>query len=102
MSILKWNEFNESKKEGKGLTAGQKKLPKPLRDAILKKQGLKPEKDDDDEKDKKEKSEKTEKGKKDNDKDDKDDKKEGLTAGQKKLPKALQDAILKKQKKEGK
>jgi hypothetical protein len=95
MSILTWDEFNESKKEGKGLTAGQKKLPKALQDAILKKQGLKPEKDDDADKDDKEK-----KGKKEEKDDDKDDKKVGLTAGQKKLPKALQDAILKKQNKD--
>ena len=38
MSILKWEEFNEKKKSDDGLTAGQKKLPKALQDAILKKQ----------------------------------------------------------------
>jgi len=36
MSILTWEEFNEGKKDG--LTAGQKKLPQALQDAILKKQ----------------------------------------------------------------
>lgn len=73
------------------LTAKQKKLPKGLRDAIEKKEGKKPKKDDKDE------DTKGKKPKKD-DKEEKSDKK-GLTAGQKKLPKALQDAILKKQKK---
>lgn len=61
-----------------GLTAKQKKLPKALQDAILKKKGKKA----DDKKD-----------------DKKEEPKKGLTAAQKKLPKALQDAILKKQKK---
>jgi phosphopantothenoylcysteine synthetase/decarboxylase len=93
MSILTWEEFNEGKKDG--LTAGQKKLPQALQDAILKKKGQKPEKDDDDD----DKDDKEKKGKKEDKDDDKDDKKDGLTAGQKKLPQALQDAILKKQKK---
>jgi hypothetical protein len=56
-----------------GLTAKQKKLPKALQDAILKKKGKKADK--------------------------KEEPKKGLTAAQKKLPKALQDAILAKQKK---
>jgi hypothetical protein len=78
-----------------GLTAKQKKLPKALQDAILKKQGKKPKKDDEDEDEKEDKK----KSKKE-DKEEEDDKsKKGLTAAQKKLPKALQDAILKKQKK---
>jgi hypothetical protein len=102
MSILKWEEFNEKKKSDDGLTAGQKKLPKALQDAILKKKGKTPKKDDDDKEEKEEKGKKGEKGEKDDDKDDKDDKKVGLTAGQKKLPQALQDAILKKQKKSAK
>jgi hypothetical protein len=68
-----------------GLTAKQKKLPKALQDAILKKKGKKVEdKKEEDKKDKKE--------------DKKEESKKGLTAAQKKLPKALQDAILKKQK----
>jgi len=71
-----------------GLTAKQKKLPKALQDAILKKQGKSPKKEDKEDK---------EEDKKKEDKDEKPAK--GLTAGQKKLPKALQDAILKKQKK---
>jgi hypothetical protein len=64
-----------------GLTAKQKKLPKALQDAILKKKGKKA----DDKEDKKS--------------DKKEEPKKGLTAAQKKLPKPLQDAILKKQKK---
>jgi hypothetical protein len=60
-----------------GLTKKQKKLPKALQDAILKKKG------------KKEDNKKEYNKKEDN---------KGLTAAQKKLPKALQDAILKKQK----
>ena len=69
----------EEAKEEKGLTSAQKKLPKALQDAILKKKN---------------------KNHKDEDKEEKDEDKEekGLTAAQKKLPKALQDAILKKQK----
>jgi hypothetical protein len=67
-----------------GLTAKQKKLPKALQDAILKKKGKKVEDKEENKKDKKE--------------DKKEEPKKGLTAGQKKLPKALQDAILKKQK----
>jgi hypothetical protein len=79
-------EMNKDEKEedeteedevDEALTAGQKKLPKGLQDAILKKQGEKPEKED-----KEEKEEEVD---------------EALTAGQKKLPKGLQDAILKKQ-----
>ena len=74
-----------------GLTAKQKKLPKALQDAILKKKGKKSDDKEEDKDDKK-------KDKKD-EKEDKDEKsKKGLTAAQKKLPKALQDAILKKQK----
>jgi len=74
-----------------GLTAKQKKLPKALQDSILKKKGKKSEDKEEDKDDKK-------KDKKD-EKEDKDEKgKKGLTAAQKKLPKALQDAILKKQK----
>ena len=61
-----------------GLSAKQKKLPKALQDAILKKQGNKVDK-------------KVEK-------EDKEEPRNGLTAKQKKLPKALQDAIIKKQK----
>ena len=71
-----------------GLTAKQKKLPKALQDAILKKQGKKSDKDNKSQSDK-------EKDKKKSD-DKKSDSKKGLTAKQKKLPKALQDAILKK------
>lgn len=73
-----------------GLTAKQKKLPKALQDAILKKQGKKVE-------DKKEDKKEDKEDKKKDKKEDKEPKK-GLTAAQKKLPKALQDAILKKQK----
>lgn len=71
----------EEKEEKTGLTAGQKKLPKAMQDAILKKQGKKPKASD--------------KG------DDKEEKKEfkGLTAKQKKLPPALQAGILKRMKK---
>ena len=63
-----------------GLTDKQKKLPKALQDAILKK---------------KEKGS-SKKDKKSNKKED--NSKKGLTDKQKKLPKALQDAILKNQK----
>jgi hypothetical protein len=95
MSILKWEEFNEKKKSGDGLTAKQKKLPKFIQDNILKKKEKESGKKDDD------KEDKEKKGKKD-DKDDDDDKKVGLTAGQKKLPEPLQKAILAKQKKSAK
>lgn len=84
--------FNENELNEK-LTAKQKKLPKGLQAAILKKQGEKPEKDDEED-DKKE-------DKKD-EKDEKDDKPCGLSKKQMKLPKALRDAILKKMKKKGK
>jgi len=75
------------------LTEKQKKLPPALQKAILKKQGKKPEKEEEKEDDKK-------------DKDEEEDKKEnknqkGLTEKQKKLPPALQKAILKKQSKAG-
>jgi hypothetical protein len=85
--IKSFETFNESKKEKvEGLTAAQKKLPKALQDAILKKAGKSPKKEEkEDSKEKTKKEDSKEKGK-------------GLTAGQKKLPKALQDAILKKQK----
>jgi DNA-directed RNA polymerase subunit delta len=70
-----------------GLTAKQKKLPKALQDAILKKN----------------KKSKTKEDKKDccghcdgKHKEEKESK--GLTAKQKKLPKALQDAILRRKK----
>jgi hypothetical protein len=66
-----------------GLSAKQKKLPKALQDAILKRKGKKVENKKENKEDKKE------------DKEDKENKK-GLTAGQRKLPKALQDSILKK------
>jgi len=69
-------EEAKKNKEEKGLTDAQKKLPKALQDAILKKKNKN----------------------KDHDKEEKDHDKEekGLTAAQKKLPKALQNAILKK------
>jgi len=74
------------KDDDSGLTAKQKKLPKPLRDALIRKKGKSPKKDDED----------------NSKKDDKKDKKEevkgskGLTAKQKKLPPGLQKAILAK------
>ena len=77
------------------LTEKQKKLPPALQKQILKKQGKKPEdKEDTSEKDTSEKD-KDEKGKDE----DKDEAKKGLTEKQKKLPPALQKAILKKQSK---
>lgn len=74
--LSKFGEFNEKK-----MNAGFK--------AYLDKKKAKSDKKDDN-KDKK--ADKTEKA------DKKDDKKKGLTAGQKKLPEAMQKAILKKQK----
>lgn len=75
------------------LTKKQMKLPKALRDAIEKKQGKKVEKEEKEENCKKCKDEKTQK-----EKDEKIDNK-GLTTKQKKLPLALQKAILKKKNK---
>ena len=71
------------------LTEKQKKLPPALQKAILKKQGKKPKDEDSDKEEDKEGSEE----------DDEDKKKpaKGLTEKQKKLPPALQKAILKKQ-----
>ena len=74
------HDEDEEENEEKGLTDGQKKLPKSLQDAILKKKGKKKDKDDHE----------------DEDEDDDEDEDEGLTSGQKKLPKALQNAIMKK------
>jgi hypothetical protein len=71
------------------LTQKQKKLPPALQKAILKKQGKKSKEEDSDDNEEKEDSE-----------DDSDDEKKsskGLTSKQKKLPPALQKAILKKQ-----
>jgi hypothetical protein len=73
------------------LTSKQKKLPPALQKAILKKQGKKSDKDEED-KDEKEDDKDEEKNK---DKDDTPTK--GLTNKQKKLPPALQKAILKRQ-----
>ena len=85
--IKSFELFFEAKKEEESvLTPGQKKLPKALQDAIIKKAGKTPKKEE----------EKESKGK--SKKEDSKEKGKGLTAGQKKLPKALQDAILKKQK----
>lgn len=83
--ILQEKKKEESKKGG--LTAGQKKLPKALQDAILKKQGKKVDDDCDCKKSKKDEEKKE------------DEPKKGLTPGQKKLPEALQKAILKRQNK---
>ena len=84
----------DKEKSSKGLTAAQKKLPKALQDAILAKQGksVSKGKDEDDEKDDEKDEEKDE---------EKEKSSKGLTAAQKKLPKALQDAILAKQGKGG-
>tara|TARA_Y100001937_G_scaffold109591_1_gene154416 strand:+ start:37881 stop:39395 length:1515 start_codon:yes stop_codon:yes gene_type:complete len=72
------------------LTEKQKKLPPALQKAILKKQGKSPKKEDEENEGDKKKEE--------NKKDSKDDKPtKGLTEKQKKLPVALQKAILKKQ-----
>jgi hypothetical protein len=73
----------------------KKKIDGDEKNPLDKKTGKK-SKDDDDEDDE------PKKGKKGDDEDDDeedDDKKSGLTAKQKKLPKGLQDAILKRQKK---
>lgn len=96
-----FEEFNVSE----GLTAKQKKLPKALQDSILKKQGEKIDKEDKKEDEKeccgkkncscKDKNEKECCGKKNCSCKDKKENK-GLTAAQKKLPLALQKAILKK------
>lgn len=77
--ILRWNDISEKKKTNPGFQA------------YLDKQKAKKEG-----KDKKEDTKDT-KGKKGDEKDDKKPAK-GLTAKQRKLPKAMQDAILKKQK----
>jgi len=80
--IKSFELFFEAKKEEESvLTPGQKKLPKALQDAIIKKAGKTPKKED---------SKKETPKKEDAD---------ILTPGQKKLPKALQDAIIKKAKK---
>ena len=83
-------EEAKKNKEEKGLTDAQKKLPKALQDAILKKKN----KNKDHDKEEKD----HDKEEKDHDKEEKDHDKEekGLTDAQKKLPKALQNAILKK------
>ena len=75
------------------LTAKQKKLPQALQDAILKKQGETPKKDEkvDD------KGCKCKKGDCKCDDKKEDEKPNGLSAKQKKLPQGLQDAIIKKQ-----
>lgn len=91
MKIIK--KFDEFILEKKKMNAG-------LQAYLDKKAGKKSDKDDKDEKD--EKDEKEEKSGKDGDDDDKDEKEcktKGLTDKQKKLPKALQDAILKRMKK---
>jgi hypothetical protein len=76
----------------------EKKKINPGFQAYLDKQkGKKDTKDSKDDKKDDKKDAKGAKGKKDDDK--KEEPKKGLTAGQKKLPKAMQDAILKKQKK---
>lgn len=75
------HDEDKEENEEKGLTDGQKKLPKSLQDAILKKKGKKKDKNEDDHED------------------DHEDEDEGLTNGQKKLPKALQNAIMKKKNK---
>ena len=83
------HDEDEEEKE-KGLTDGQKKLPKSLQDAILKKKGKKKDKDED-------KDDHDHDDHDDHDNEDEDeDEDEGLTSGQKKLPKALQNAIMKK------
>ena len=80
-NILNFEDFvNE------GLTAKQKRLPKGLQAAILKKQGKTSKKKDSDKEEKEEKPEKKSAGKK------------GLTAKQQKLPEGLKKAILKRQK----
>lgn len=89
MEIIK--KFDEFILEKKKMNAG-------LQAYLDKKAGKKSDKDEKDEKDEKS-------GKDDDDDDDDDDKDEkecktkGLTDKQKKLPKALQDAILKRMKK---
>ena len=81
----------------------KKKIPAGLQAYLDKKAGKKGKKEDKDDKDDKDdKEEKTDKkGKKADKKEDKKDSKsgkKGLTAGQKKLPEAMQKAILAKQK----
>ena len=79
--LLEKKKAKVAKEDSKpsGLTAGQKKLPLPLQNAILKRKGSKPAAEKDDKKEVKAEP------------------KKGLTAGQKRLPPALQAAILKKQ-----
>lgn len=88
MEIIK--KFDEFILEKKKMNAG-------LQAYLDKKAGKKSDKDDKDEKD--EKEEKSGKDGDDDDKDEKEYKTKGLTDKQKKLPKALQDAILKRMKK---
>jgi hypothetical protein len=80
------HDKDEEEKEEE-LTDGQKKLPKALQDAIMKKKGKKKDKNEDDH----------DHDDEDEDEDEDENEDKGLTSGQKKLPKALQDAILKKQ-----
>jgi len=88
MEIIK--KFDEFILEKKKMNAG-------LRAYLDKKNGKKSDKDEKDEKG--EKEEKSGKDDDDDDKDEKECKSKGLTDKQKKLPKALQDAILKRMKK---
>lgn len=96
-NIKSFDEFMESDE----LTE-KKKMNDGLKDYLDKKNSGKSkdkevEDEEDDDEDDDTKSKKGKKG--DDDEDDEDDKKSGLTAKQKKLPKPLQDAILKRQKK---
>lgn len=99
------NFVNESADEDKYLTTKQKKLPEGLKKGIIAKAKKAGGKKDEDEKEEKDKKDCKCKDDKKDDKCDCKDKKEekdednGLSAKQKKLPKALQDAILKKKKK---
>lgn len=88
MEIIK--KFDEFILEKKKMNAG-------LQAYLDKKAGKKSDKDEKDEKD--EKSGKDDDDDDDDDKDEKECKTKGLTDKQKKLPKALQDAILKRMKK---
>ena len=95
----KINTFEEFEKlVNEKLTAAQEKLPAGLKAAIEKKQGKSPKKDE--KETKRKKSEKKDTKKKEVDEKEVDKKEtKGLTAKQKKLPKGLRDAILKKKKK---
>jgi hypothetical protein len=94
MSIIKnFNQFEEELNEKKKMNAG-------LAAYLDKKNGKKSDDDKDEDEDEEDEDKDTKKKKKDDgDEDEDDEKPTGLTAKQKKLPEALQKAILKRMKK---